>query len=63
MTLPDITYIPMAKGFFYLVAILDWYSRKVLSWRLSNRLDQDFSQEALREGISLYGCPEIFNSD
>ena len=53
----------MAKGFFYLVAILDWYSRKVLSGRLSNRLDDDFCQKALREAISLYGSPEIFNSD
>ena len=52
----DITYIPMAQGFFYLVAM-------VLSWRLSNTLDQDFWQEALQEAISLYGCPEIFNSD
>ena len=59
----DITYIPMAKGFFYLVAILDWYSRKVLSWRLSNRLDQDLCQEALQEALRLYGFPEIFNSD
>ena len=59
----DITYIPMAKGFFYLVAILDWYSRKVLSWRLSNTLDQDFCQEALQEALRHYGCPEIFNSD
>ena len=53
----------MAKGFFYLVAILDWYSRKVLAWRLSNRLDEDFCQEALREALGLYGCPELFNSD
>lgn len=59
----DITYIPMAKGFFYLVAILEWYSRKVLSWRLSNTLDHDFCQEALQEALRLYGFPEIFNSD
>ena len=59
----DITYIPMSKGFFYLVAILDWYSRKVLSWRLSNTLDHDFCQEALQEALMVYGCPEIFNSD
>ena len=59
----DITYIPMAKGFFYLVAILAWYSRRVLSWRFSNTLDQDFCQEALREALRLYGCPAIFNSD
>lgn len=59
----DITYIPMAKGFFYLVAILDWYSRKVLSWRLSNTLDDEFCQEALLEALERYGAPEIFNSD
>lgn len=59
----DITYIPMAKGFLYLVAIIDWYSRKVLSWRLSNTMDSDFCVEALEEAIALYGAPEIFNTD
>ena len=59
----DITYIPMAKGFVYLVAVIDWYSRKVLSWRLSNTLDTDFCVEALNEALSKYGKPEIFNSD
>ena len=59
----DITYIPMAKGFRYLVAIIDWYSRKVLSWRLSNTMDSDFCVEALEEAIALYGAPEIFNTD
>lgn len=59
----DITYIPMAKGFVYLVAVMDWYSRKVLSWRLSNTLDTGFCVEALEEAIEHYGCPEIFNTD
>jgi len=59
----DITYIPMAKGFLYLVAIIDWYSRKVLSWRLSNSLDAAFCVDALQEAISKYGTPEIFNTD
>ena len=59
----DITYIPMRKGFLYLVAIIDWYSRKVLSWRLSNSLDADFCVEALQEALARHGKPEIFNSD
>ena len=59
----DITYIPMAKGFLYLVAVMDWYSRKVLSWRLSNTLDADFCVEALEEALSLHDKPEIFNTD
>lgn len=59
----DITYIPMVKGFCYLVAIMDWASRKVLSWRLSNTLDSDFCVNALQEAIDRYGCPEIFNTD
>lgn len=59
----DITYIPMARGFVYLVAIMDWYSRKVLTWRLSNSLDSDFCVEALEEALALYGTPEIFNTD
>ena len=59
----DITYIPMRRGFMYLVAIIDWYSRKVLSWRLSNTLDAEFCVDALQEAISLYGTPEIFNTD
>jgi len=59
----DITYIPMAKGFMYLVAIMDWKSRKVLAWRISNTLDTDFCVEALEEAITNYGCPEIFNTD
>ena len=53
----------MAKGFCYLVAIMDWASRKVLSWRLSNTLDTSFCIEALEEAISCYGTPQIFNTD
>lgn len=59
----DITYIPMAKGFLYLVAIMDWHSRKVLSWRLSNTMDDYFCVEALNEALQCYGKPEIFNTD
>ena len=59
----DITYIPMAKGFCYLVAIMDLASRKVLSWRVSNTLDTSFCIEALEEAIQTYGTPEIFNTD
>ncbi len=59
----DITYIPMRKGFVYLVAIMDWHSRKVLSWRLSNTMDADFCVTALREALCAYGTPEIFNTD
>ena len=53
----------MAKGFLYLVAIMDWYSRKVLSWRLSNSLDTVFCVDALQEALYKYGTPEIFNTD
>ncbi len=59
----DITYIPMARGFVYLVAIMDWYSRKVLAWRLSNTLDSDFCVEALEEALATHGTPAIFNTD
>ena len=59
----DITYIPMAKGFVYLVAIIDWHSRKVLSWRLSNTMDTYFCLEALEEALQKYGKPDIFNTD
>jgi len=59
----DISYIPMAKGFVYLVAVIDWYSRKVLSWRLSNSMDTDFCVDALEEALGRYGCPDIFNTD
>lgn len=59
----DITYIRLTKGFAYLVAILDWYSRYVLSWRLSNSLDADFCIEALEESLNRYANPGIFNTD
>ena len=59
----DITYIPMRRGFLYLVAIMDWHSRRVLSWRLSNTMDVGFCIEALEEALARYGKPEIFNTD
>ncbi len=59
----DITYIPMARGFVYLTAVLDWYSRRVLAWRLSNTLDPQFCLEAVEEAIAHYGAPEILNTD
>jgi putative transposase len=59
----DITYIPMRRGFVYLVAVVDWFSRKVLSWRVSNTLTTDFCLDAVREAITRYGRPEIFNTD
>lgn len=59
----DITYIPMSRGFMYLVAVMDWHSRKVLSWRISNSLDTDFCIEALSEALTRYGAPQIFNTD
>src|SRR5271170_4129494 len=59
----DITYIPMAKGFVYLVAVMDWFSRRVLAWRLSITMETDFCVEALREAVELYGQPAIFNTD
>jgi putative transposase len=59
----DVTYIPMAKGFVYLVVIMDWVSRAVLAWRLSNTLIPDFCVEALEEALSRHGRPEIFNTD
>jgi putative transposase len=59
----DITYIPMQRGYQYLVAIMDWATRTVLSWRLSNTLDSDFCIDALEEALAKYGRPEIFNTD
>lgn len=59
----DITYVRLARGFVYLVAIIDWYSRKVLSWRLSNTLDSAFCIDCLEQALQVYGKPEIFNSD
>jgi putative transposase len=59
----DITYLPMARGFVYLVAILDLYSRKTLAWRTSTSMTSDFCIEALEEALTRFGCPEIFNTD
>jgi len=59
----DITYIPMARGFVYLFAVLDWASRRVLAWRLSNTLTTDFCLEAVQEALTRYGTPEVFNTD
>ncbi len=59
----DITYLPVGKGHYYLVAIMDWYSRKVLSWKISNTMDVHFCQSALEEALLNYGKPDIFNSD
>jgi putative transposase len=59
----DITYVPVGAGFFYLVAIMDWASRAVLAWRLSNTMDTSFCLEALEEALARFGKPEIFNTD
>ena len=59
----DISYIPMARGFVYLAAVIDWYSRRVLAWRLSISMDTEFCIEAVEEAIARYGTPEIFNTD
>ena len=59
----DITYIRLPRGFVYLVAVIDWYSRKVLSWRLSNTLDSGFCVDCLEQALQDYGTPEIFNTD
>ena len=59
----DISYIPMKRGFVYLIAVMDWASRRVLSWRLSNTLTTDFCIEVVQEAINRYGKPEIFNTD
>jgi putative transposase len=58
-----VTYIPMQRGFHYLVAIMDWATRTVLSWRLSNTQDSAFCREALQEALARYGKPDIFNTD
>jgi putative transposase len=60
---PTHPYIPMAKGFVYLIAVMDWFSRRVLAWRVSITLDADFCVEALRDAMHRYGQPEIFNTD
>ncbi|QSR20509.1 hypothetical protein CA833_25650 (plasmid) [Novosphingobium sp. KA1] len=59
----DVTYLPMRRGFLYLVAIMDWATRKVLAWRLSNTMDAGFCVAALEEALARYGRPEIFNTD
>ncbi len=59
----DITYLRLARGFVYLVAVIDWYSRKVLAWRLSNTLDSGFCVDCLKQALQIYGAPEIFNTD
>ena len=59
----DITYIPLLHGFAYLVAVMDWFSRYVLAWRLSNTMDSSFCVEALQEALERFGAPEIFNTD
>lgn len=59
----DLTYIPMARGFVYLAAVIDWFSRKVLSWRISITMDKAFCIEAVEEALARYGKPDIFNTD
>ena len=59
----DITYILMARGFVYLMVVLDWFSRRVLSWRVSVSMDASFCVQALEEAFTKYGQPEIFNTD
>ena len=59
----DLTYIPLAHGFLYLVAIMDWYSRRVMAWRLSNTMESSFCVDALQDALSCYPAPEIFNTD
>jgi putative transposase len=59
----DLTYIPMRRGFLYLVAVMDWSTRKVLSWRVSNSMDVEFCLEALEEALARFGRPEVFNTD
>jgi len=59
----DITYIRLPKGFMYLVAVIDWYSRKVLSWRLSNSMESTFCVDCLQDALRKYGTPEVFNTD
>ena len=59
----DITYLPVLKGHFYLVAVMDWFSRKVLSWRISNTMDGQFCIAALEDALAAFTQPSIFNSD
>jgi len=59
----DVTYIRLARGFVYLVAVIDWYSRRVLSWRISNSMDASFCVDCLEDALRVHGKPEVFNSD
>jgi putative transposase len=59
----DITYIPMARGFVYLAAVMDWFARRILAWRLSNAMEASFCIDAVEETLAKHGCPEIFNTD
>ena len=59
----DITYIPMARGFIYLAAVVDWFTRRILAWRVSITLETDFCIEAVQEALARHGAPEIFNTD
>jgi putative transposase len=59
----DITYIPMARGFVYLAAVMDWFARRILAWRLSNTMEASFCIDAVDEAIAKHGCPQIFNTD
>ena len=59
----DITYIPMARGFIFLAAVMDWFTRRILAWRVSITLEADFCIEAVQEALARHGTPEIFNTD
>src|SRR5215813_14001605 len=59
----DISYIPMARGFVYLTAVMDWFTRRILTWRLSNTMEASFCIDAVEEALAKYGCPQIFNTD
>jgi putative transposase len=59
----DITYIPMARGFVYLAAVMDWFARRILAWRLSNTMEASFCIDAVEEALANHGCPQIFNTD
>ena len=59
----DITYIPMARGFLYLTVVMDWCTRRILAWRLSNTMEASFCVDAVEEALAKYGCPRIFNTD
>jgi transposase InsO family protein len=59
----DITYIPMARGFVYLAAVMDWFARRILAWRLSNAMEASFCIDAVEEALAKHGCPQIFNAD